>query len=94
MNKQTTTHFEDIVRLKKIEGQIRGVQKMIEEKRYCIDILTQLSSIVGAIKSVEENILERHLKGCVHQSFTKGSKEDKARKIDEVIDVLKKFRRY
>jgi DNA-binding FrmR family transcriptional regulator len=89
-----TTHEVELVRLRRIEGQIRGVQKMIEEKRYCVDILTQLTSIVGAIKSVEENILERHLKGCVHQSFTKGSKDDKARKIDEVVDVLKKFRRY
>ena len=94
MSNQMTTHEVELVRLRRIEGQIRGVQKMIEEKRYCVDILTQLTSIVGAIKSVEENILERHLKGCVHQSFTKGSKDDKARKIDEVIDVLKKFRRY
>jgi DNA-binding FrmR family transcriptional regulator len=89
-----TTHEAELVRLRRIEGQIRGVQNMIEEKRYCVDILTQLTSVVGAIKSVEENILERHLKGCVHQSFTKGNKEDKARKIDEVVDVLKKFRRY
>ncbi len=94
MNDQITTHEEELVRLRRIEGQIRGIQKMIEEKRYCVDILTQLTSIVGAIKSVEENILERHLKGCVHQSFIKGSKEDKARKINEVVDVLKKFRRY
>lgn len=94
MSNQMTTHEAELVRLRRIEGQIRGVQKMIEEKRYCVDILTQLTSIVGAIKSVEENILERHLKGCVHQSFTKGSKDDKARKIDEVVDVLKKFRRY
>jgi len=89
-----TTHEKELVRLRRIEGQIRGIQKMIEEKRYCVDILTQLTSIVGAIKSVEENILERHLKGCVHQSFTKGSKDDKARKVDEVVEVLKKFRRY
>lgn len=89
-----TSHHEEIVKLKRIEGQIRGVQKMIEEKRYCIDILTQLSSVVGAVKSVEENILERHLKGCVRQSFSKGSKEDRQKKIDEVIGVLKKFRKY
>lgn len=94
MSNHMTTHEAELVRLRRIEGQIRGVQKMIEEKRYCVDILTQLTSIVGAIKSVEENILERHLRGCVHQSFTKGSKEDKSRKINEVIDVLKKFRRY
>ena len=94
MNKQITTHFEDIVRLKKIEGQIRGVQKMIDDKRYCIDILTQLSSVVGAIKSVEENILERHLKGCVQESLDKGGEHDRALKIDEIVGVLKKFRKY
>lgn len=94
MSAQMTTHEAELVRLRRIEGQIRGVQKMIEEKRYCVDILTQLTSIVGAIKGVEENILERHLKGCVHQSFTKGNKDDKAKKIDEVVEVLKKFRRY
>ena len=94
MSNQMTTHDAELVRLRRIEGQIRGVQKMIEEKRYCVDILTQISSIVGAIKSVEENILERHLKGCVNQSFTKGNKDDKAKKMDEIIEVLRKFRRY
>jgi DNA-binding FrmR family transcriptional regulator len=88
-----TTHEEELVRLRRIEGQIRGVQKMIEDKRYCVDILTQLSSIVGAVKKVEEKILNRHLKGCVTDSFRNGSKEDRARKIDEVIDALGKFRK-
>ena len=94
MAEQMTTHEEELVRLRRIEGQIRGIQKMIEEKRYCIDILTQLSSIVGAIKSVEENILKRHLDGCVQQSFNKGTKEDREGKIKEVIEVLQKFRKY
>lgn len=89
-----TTHMEEIVRLNRIEGQIRGVRKMIEDERYCIDILTQLNSIVGAIKSVEENILKRHLKGCVRQSFTEGNTDDRHKKIDEVIEVLRKFRKY
>lgn len=93
MNEQITTHTEEIVPLKRIEGQIRGIQRMIEEKRYCIDILTQISSVVGAIRRVEENILNRHLRGCVRESFTKGNKEDKAKKIDEVIGVLQKFRK-
>jgi DNA-binding FrmR family transcriptional regulator len=93
MKEQVTTHNEEIVPLKRIEGQIRGIQKMIEEKRYCIDILTQLSSIAGAIRRVEENILNRHLRGCVRESFNKGNKEDRANKIDEVIDVLQKFRK-
>ncbi len=94
LKKQTTTHVEEIVRLRRIEGQIRGIQKMIEEKRYCIDILTQIFSIVGAIMRVEENILQRHLRGCVRGSFSKGNKEDRERKIEEMIQVLQKFRKY
>ena len=94
MKEHATTHMEEIVSLKRIEGQIRGIQKMIDEKRYCIDILTQLSSVVGAIRRVEENILNRHLRGCVRESFNKGNKEDRSSKIDEVIEVLQKFRKY
>lgn len=92
MEKLKTTHKEEIVRLNRIEGQVRGVKKMIEDERYCVDILTQISSIQGAIKSVAENILERHLKGCVKQSFSIGDQEDRKRKVDEVIEVLKKFK--
>ncbi|MCK4758926.1 MAG: metal-sensitive transcriptional regulator [Candidatus Aminicenantes bacterium] len=93
MKNQITTHADELVPLRRIEGQIRGIQKMIEEKRYCIDILTQLSSVAGAIRRVEENILNRHLRGCVRESFTKGKKEDRSNKIDEVINVLQKFRK-
>jgi len=89
-----TTHEQEISRLRKIEGQIRGVQRMIEEKRYCIDILTQLSSVMGAIMRVEENVLNRHLKGCVQESFEVGSREDRQKKVDEVVTVLRKFRKY
>ena len=93
MEKQVTTHLEEIVSLKRIEGQIRGIQKMIEERRYCIDILTQLSSVAGAIKRVEKNILNRHLRGCVRESFKNKSGQDSEKKIEEVIDVLQKFRK-
>lgn len=92
MTKLKTTHEMEIVRLNRIAGQVRGVQKMIHDERYCIDILTQISSIQGAIKAVGENILERHLKGCVKQSFSTGDLEDRTKKVDEVIQVLKKFR--
>jgi DNA-binding FrmR family transcriptional regulator len=94
MKEQATTHREEIVPLKRIEGQVRGIQKMIDESRYCIDILTQLSSVVGAVRRVEENILNRHLRGCVRESFNKGSKENRSEKIDEIIEVLQKFRKY
>jgi len=93
MANQMTTHEQEIPRLKKIEGQIRGIQKMIDEGRYCVDILTQISSIIGAMKALEENILERHLKGCVSHSFAKGNREDRTQKIEEIISVLRKFRK-
>jgi len=92
MNKLKTTHEAELVRLNRIAGQVRGIQKMIHDERYCIDILTQINSIQGAIKAVGENILERHLKGCVKQSFSIGDQEDRTKKVDEVIEVLKKFR--
>ncbi len=92
MRELSTTHQVELVRLRRIEGQVKGVQKMIEDKRYCIDILTQLASIIGAVKSVAENILERHLEGCVRQSFAEGSREDKQKKIEEVISILRKLR--
>jgi DNA-binding FrmR family transcriptional regulator len=88
------SHRDEIVRLKRIEGQVRGVQKMIDEGRYCIDILTVLASIAAALERVEDSILARHLRTCVRQSMTAGSAGDKDKKIDEVIDLLRKFRKH
>jgi DNA-binding FrmR family transcriptional regulator len=85
--------LEELAALKKIEGQIQGIQRMIENKRYCIDILTQLSAVAGAIMRVEDNILTSHLEGCVSRSFSKGRSE-REKKIEEIITLLKKFRRY
>ena len=94
MKEHATIHLEELSRLDKIEGQIRGIKRMIEEKRYCVDILTQISAAAGAIKKVELNILTRHLKGCVHQSFSKGNRKNREEKIGEIIALLEKFRKY
>jgi DNA-binding FrmR family transcriptional regulator len=83
---------DDLARLRKIEGQVQGVQKMISEGRYCIDVLTQIASIVGALKRVEENILGRHLRTCVRDSLARGTTADQERKIEEIVDVLARFR--
>ncbi|MFC1808062.1 metal-sensitive transcriptional regulator [Candidatus Omnitrophota bacterium] len=91
--KKPMTHDGEIVSLKRIEGQIRGIQKMIDDKRYCVDILTQLHSIVGAILRVEDNILQRHLDGCVAQALKGRSEMEKHNKIDEIMVLLKRFRR-
>ena len=87
------SHQDEIVRLRRIEGQVRGVQKMIEDRRYCIDILTQIGSIAGALRKVEENILSRHLRSCVRESLGGTDRADQSRKIDEIVTVLAKFRR-
>lgn len=91
--KQLTTHKEQLVFLKRIEGQIRGVQKMIEEERYCIDILTQLQSVVGAILRVEDKIFQRHLEGCMARALKDKSGIEKQKKIDEVMKLINRFRR-
>jgi DNA-binding FrmR family transcriptional regulator len=83
-----------IERLKRIEGQIRGIQKMVEEDRYCIEILTQLTSVVAALKGVEEVIMEKHLETCVAEAMQFGSEREKQEKINEIMNILSKFRRY
>lgn len=80
-------------RLNKIEGQIRGVNRMITEDRYCMDILAQTRAVVSAIRKVEDLIMEQHLHTCVAASMRSANAEDKTEKIDEVMDILSKFRR-
>ncbi|NQU73499.1 MAG: metal-sensitive transcriptional regulator [Candidatus Omnitrophica bacterium] len=91
--KKGTVHQEQVTFLRKIEGQVRGVQKMIEEKRYCVDILMQLHSIVGAILRVEDKVFRKHVEGCVAHSFRGKSEVEKMKKLDEVMGLIKKFRR-
>ena len=90
---QKTIHKEQSVSLKRIEGQIRGVQKMVEDERYCVDIITQLHSIVGAILSVEDRIFRKHLEGCVTHSLKGKSNLEKQKKIDEIIKLIQRFRK-
>lgn len=77
-----------IKRLKRIEGQVKGIQKMVEEERYCVDILTQISAIRSAINKVGSIILENHMKGCVSQSIKQGNSEEM---IDELMKTIDKF---
>ncbi len=93
ITKQTTTHESQLVFLRKIEGQIRGVQRMIEDKRYCVDILTQLHSVIGAILRVESKILQKHLEGCVTHTLKGKTESEKQKKIQEIIDLITKFRK-
>lgn len=87
---QLTTHEEQLIFLKKIEGQVRGIQRMIEEKRYCVDIITQIRSITGALYRVENDILKRHLSGCVAAALKGESEVEKQKKVDEVMELILK----
>lgn len=87
-----TAHHDKIVRLRRIEGQVRGLQRMIEDDRYCIDILTQVRSAVRALPRVSDSVLERHLHHCVAEALASGSERDKEEKLGEVIAVLARAR--
>lgn len=88
-----TTHEKEIVSLRRIEGQVRGIIKMIEDERYCVDILLQLSAVKSALSRVQERILERHICSCVVQAFKGSNQAEKEKKIREVMEILTKLRR-
>jgi DNA-binding FrmR family transcriptional regulator len=75
-------------RLKRIEGQIRGLSRMVEEDRYCIDIITQISAVRAALRRAEEEILRDHVTHCVDDAITSGSRAEQRRKIAELMDVI------
>lgn len=80
-----------IKRLNRIEGQVKGIQKMVEEERYCVDILVQISAIRSAISKVGNIILENHIKGCVSNSIKNGEVEKSEELISELMDTINKF---
>ncbi len=82
-------HFDNLPRLNRIIGQVEGIKKMIENKRYCTDILMQLRAVRSAVKSVESNILQKHLQHCVAQSFI--TQEDSSQKIEELKALFDKY---
>lgn len=75
-------------RLKRIEGQVRGIQKMVEEDRYCVDILVQISAIQSALKQVGFSVTERHINHCVSDAIKEGEGQET---IDELMTVLKQL---
>jgi DNA-binding FrmR family transcriptional regulator len=77
-----------IKRLSRIEGQVRGLSRMVEEDRYCIDIVTQLSAVRAALRRVEHEILRDHVAHCVKQAMRSDDHADQDRKIQELMDVL------
>jgi CsoR family transcriptional regulator, copper-sensing transcriptional repressor len=75
-------------RLSRIEGQVRGLSKMVDEERYCIDIVTQISAVRAALRRVEEEVLRDHVAHCVEHAISSGNKADQREKIAELMAVI------
>ena len=75
-------------RLKRIEGQVRGLCRMVEEDRYCIDIVTQISAVRAALRRAEEEILRDHVAHCVEGAIASGNQAEQRRKIAELMNVV------
>ena len=75
-------------RLNRIEGQIRGLQKMVQEDRYCADILVQISSVQEALRGVSRELMRNHLRHCVTQAVQKGSRQEAAGMYEEIVEFM------
>ena len=80
-------------RLSRIEGQVRGIGRMIEDERYCIDILQQIQAIKSAVARVEDAILKDHSATCVDTAIASGNESDQRKKFEELVDLIAKTKR-
>jgi len=87
------THKDQLDRLRRIEGQVRGLLAMVEDERYCIDLLTQLRAIQAALRKVEEQVLRTHVEHCVAAAVKSGRPAEQRKKIDELLEVVGRFGR-
>jgi len=82
-------HSDNLTALRRIEGQVRGIHQMIENKRYCMDIVNQIKAIKSSLNRVETKVLEKHLRSCVTQALNKKEMEEK---ISELVKVFKQIK--
>lgn len=80
---------EVLSRLRKIEGQVRGIHRMVDEDSYCVDILTQISAVISGMEKVGVRLLRGHVAGCVKEALEKGKDGDE--KLDELVKVVERF---
>lgn len=82
------TKASTLKRLNRIEGQVRGLSRMVEEDRYCIDVVTQISAVRAALRKVEEEVLREHVAHCVEHAISSGDSKQQREKVAELFDVL------
>ena len=85
---RTEAKTASLRRLKRIEGQVRGLARMVEDDRYCIDIVTQIGAVCAALRKVEEEVLRDHVAHCVEGAIASGNKGQQRRKIVELMNVF------
>lgn len=85
---ESITKTSCLSRLKRIEGQVRGIGRMVEDERYCIDIVTQIQAVRAALKKVEEEVLKDHVSHCVEHAIQSGDADEQREKIAELMQVL------
>ena len=85
------TKVKALGRLRRIEGQVQGIQRMVEEEKYCVDILLQLTAVEGAVAQVQRLLLGRHIESCVADAIRSGSTRDRQKKVEELLDVFSRF---
>ncbi len=90
MSAHSTRHDENLKRLARVEGQIRGISRMVEDGAYCIDIITQVQAAQSALKAIGQRILEKHIDHCVKDAIGSKSKGETDVKIKELMKVLKR----
>ncbi len=88
---QTDVKDSCTARLRRIEGQVRGLVRMVEEDRYCIDVITQVQAVRAALKRVEEEVLRDHVARCVEHAIRSGDSREQRRKVAELMQVLGKL---
>ena len=86
---QYPDHSKEIIRINRIVGQMSGIQRMIEDRRYCPEILQQIKAAGAAIKALENKILEKHLRTCVKEAMLSKNPKEVEKKIDELMDLLR-----
>jgi DNA-binding FrmR family transcriptional regulator len=87
----TDTKARALGRLRRIEGQVQGIQRMVEDDKYCVDILLQLSAVQGAVEQVQKLVLGQHIESCVAEAIRSGTARERQRKVGELLEVFSRF---
>ena len=93
MGNHNDNKASSLKRLSRIEGQVRGLARMLEEDRYCIDIVTQIAAVRAALRRVEEEVLREHIAHCIEHAIVSGNAAEQRRKVAELMDVLSRATR-